>query len=313
MQNIPAIDMHSHIGNILYPNGGDTIFKTNIKFPKSTGLQYIDEKNLFRSAFISKTLDQLFPMWSTNCERKRNAAATLENFRKSMTASNTGVEIKYSVCLPVAPNNTYADVRAAHESDSRIIAFTSPNFTATSKSTNEKLLSDLKNGAAGVKIHPIIQETEADSKEVMEAVETIAAYSKSAPVLFHAGKAKYYTPKERKQIFAENASVSKIEKVISAFPGVNFIAGHAGLREIADVIALSGKYKNVYADTSFQSPEAIKALISSFGGERVLFASDWPYGLRKPAVLAVKEACGNDDSLLKMILYNNAANLLCLK
>ena len=305
--------MHGHIGNILYPSGGDLIFKTGIKFPPSTGLQYFDEKNLFRETFLSKKLDKLFPMWATNCERKRNAAATLENFQKSMiTSAETGIKIKYSVCLPIAPNNTYEDARTAAESDPRIIPFTSPDFTLDLKSMREKLFSDLDDGAAGVKIHPILQETEADSNEVMQAIETTAAYSKYLPVLFHAGEAKYYTPKENKKQFSQNASIKKIERVISAFPEMTFIVGHAGLREIVQVMDLLSKYKNVFADTSFQPPEAIKALISSFGGDRVLFASDWPYGLRKPALMAVKEACGDDDLLLKAILYDNAFGILNL-
>ena len=43
-----------------------------------------------------------------------------------------------------------------------------------------------------------------------------------------------------------------------------------------------------------------------------MFASDWPYGLRKPAILAVKEACNGDAELLKAVLYDNAAELLKL-
>jgi predicted TIM-barrel fold metal-dependent hydrolase len=75
---------------------------------------------------------------------------------------------------------------------------------------------------------------------------------------------------------------------------------------------LLSKYKNACVDTSFQPPEAIRVLISAFGGDRVLFASDWAYGLRKPAILAVKEACGGDAGLLRAVLYDNAAELLNL-
>ena len=307
---IKAIDIHSHIGNILYPSGGDLIFRTGIKFPSSTGLQYLDEKNLYRDTFISKKLEKLFPMWATNCERKRNSAATLENFKISMLTVKTGIEIKYSVCLPIAPNNTYEDTRTAAESDPRIVPFTSPDFT--SDLMTEKLMSDLNDGAAGVKIHPILQETPADSEEIMRAVETVSTYSNYIPVLFHAGEAKYYTPEENKKQFSQNASIDKIERVISSFPEINFIVGHAGLREIVQVMDLLSKYNNAYVDTSFQPPEAIKALVSSFGGEKVLFASDWPYGLRIPALMAVKEACGNDDVLLKAILFDNAAGILNL-
>ena len=313
MNDIPIIDMHGHIGNILYPFGGNLIFKTGIKFPSSSGMQLIDEKTLFRESFGVTILNKLFPMWSVNGERKRNAAATLENFQESLTDTN----IERAVCLPIAPNNTYEDMRKAYEADNRIIAFTSPDFTwrglnndNATKIMKEKLMSDLRDGAMGVKIHPIIQEIQADADEVMQAVEVISIYSK--PVLLHSGKATYYTPAEGKKQFRNCASIVRIERLISTFPNVKFIVGHAGLSEIISAIELLPKYKNVYVDTSFQPPEAIKVLISAFGSDRVLFASDWPYGLRKPAILAVKEACGDDISLQKAVLYDNAVELLKL-
>jgi predicted TIM-barrel fold metal-dependent hydrolase len=276
-------------------------------------LQLLDEKTLFRETFLAVTLNKLFPMWSVNCERKRNAAATLENFRESLVDTN----IEYSVCLPIAPNNTYEDMRKAHDADNRIIAFASPDFTWRSlnnenakKAMKENFISDLRDGAMGVKIHPILQEIEADADEVMQTVEVISAYNK--PVLLHSGKATYHIPAEGKKQFAHCASIDKIERLISTFPNVLFIVGHAGLNEIVSTIELLPKYKNVYVDTSFQPPEAIRVLISAFGSDRVLFASDWPYGLRKPAILAVKEACGDDISLQKAVLYDNAKELLKL-
>ena len=302
-----AIDIHGHLGDILYKSGGDLIFKTGIKFPKSTGLQLLDEKYLFRDGALAVILNKLFPMWATNCERKRNAAATLENMRESLE-TGTGVEIKWSVCLPVAPHNNYKDIRAAADADPRIIAFTSPDFS--SDGMERKLDADLKSGAAGLKIHPIIQETEADAREVMQAVEIAAAYD--APVLLHSGRAAYYTRRENKARFRENASIIKIERLIAAFPATRFIVGHAGLSQLAEVLDLLCKYKNVYVDTSFQPPEAIQVLISAFGGDRVMFASDWPYGLRRAAILSVKEACRNDAGLLKALLYDNAAAMLGL-
>ena len=311
MNDIPVIDIHSHIGNILYPFGGNLIFSTGIKFPPSSGLQLSDEKNLFRETFPAAILSKIFPMRSVNCERKRNAAATLENFQESLLGTN----IKYAVCAPIAPNNTYEDMLKAHKADNRIIAFASPDFTwrgiesaSAAKAMREQLISDLRGGAAGVKIHPIIQEIEADADEVMQAVEIISAYSK--PVLLHSGRAVYYTRTEQKKKFMACASIIKIERLISTFPNLRFIVGHAGLGEVASVLDLLPKHKNAFVDTSFQPPEIIRLLISAFGSDRVLFASDWPYGLRKPAVSAVKEACGGDKSLEKNILYDNAAKLL---
>ena len=295
------IDAHSHIGNILYPAGGKLIFRAGIPFPASRCLERAYEKALFRETAFLRMVNQAFPMLSVKCERRRNLAATLQNFQESLR--ETGI-VK-CVCAPVAPYNTFGDILAAQAADPRVIAFTSPDFSAVDMA--EKLSEEM-DAAAGLKIHPIIQEVEADSRSVMEAVEVICAYAK--PVLLHAGEARYYTKRERKNCFSGYASIDKIERLISAFPGVNFIVGHAGLGEIASVLDLLPQYKNAYVDTSFQPPEAIRALISAFGGDRVLFASDWPYGLRWPAILAVREACGADAAMQRAILYENAAALL---
>lgn len=301
-----AIDIHSHIGDILYKSGGGLIFKTGIKFPRSTGAQLLDEKNLFRQTRRGRFLDKYFPALSVKNERGRNSAATLENLRASLE-TDTGVIIERCVCLPVAPNNIYKDITAAAQAEPRITAFTSPDFSDV-EHMPAQLEADLKDGAAGIKIHPIIQEVEADSQEVITAAEIGGTYN--APVLLHSGRASYYTARENKERFRENSSIIKIERLIAACPGTRFIVGHAGLGEIAAVIGLLHKYKNVWVDTSFQPPEAIQTLINVFGGDKVLFASDWPYGLRRPAILAVREACKKDSSLLEAVLYDNAAELL---
>ena len=167
-----AIDIHGHLGDILYKSGGDLIFKTGVKFPRSSGVQLLDEKYLFRDGVRAKILNKLFPMQSIKNERKRNAAATLENMQASLE-TGTGVEIEKCVCLPVAPHNNYTDMRTAADAEPRIIAFTSPDFSSNNMAEN--LDADLKNGAAGLKIHPIVQGVQADSPEVIQAAELAAA------------------------------------------------------------------------------------------------------------------------------------------
>lgn len=296
------IDIHGHLGDILYQNGGELIKKTNIKYPRSFWQWLLCEKNLYRETFLYKTVNKIFPFWSVKSERRRNRAATLENLKISLEGTN----IVKCVCAPVAPNVKFEDILNASKIESRIIAFTSPDFTRAD--TLEKLEKDLKNGAAGVKIHPIIQEIDADSKIVRSVLEIIQKYSK--PVLFHTGPANYYLPRENKKQFTDYASVKKIGLLAADFPFVNFIAGHAGLDDYKTIIGIMQKYKNIYADTSFQYPDSIRELITASGKERVMFASDWHYGRRKPAIFAVIEACRGDCEVLKSVFYENAANLL---
>lgn len=296
------IDAHGHIGDILYPGGGELILKTGIKFPSSFLEWLLCERVLYRETPLFRTAERLSPYWSVRRERGRNRAATLENLRRSLDGTN----IVKCVCAPVAPNVTYDDLLTASRDEARIIPFTSPDFT--SGNMWEKLTSDLKRGAMGVKIHPIIQGLAADSEQVMSAVDTAAPFS--VPILLHAGPARYYLPRENKPCYADNSSVEKIARLIASFPNVSFIVGHAGLDDYKKVLELMPRYKNVYVDTSFQNPESIRALIEVLGGERVLFASDWHYGLRKPAIKTVLEACRGDEGLQKRVFYDNAAELL---
>lgn len=304
LNELKIIDVHGHLGDILYPHGGELIFKTGIKFPVSFWEWFLCERVLYKETFFFRTAEKISPYWSVKRERKRNFAATLENLRKSLDGTN----IVKCVCAPVAPNVTYDDMLAPAKAESRIIAFTSPDFTSGISNMKDKLSSDLKKGATGVKIHPIIQEVEADSECVMEAIDTVQQYSK--PVLLHAGPARYYLAAENKTLSIDYSSIERIERLISAFPKVNFIIGHAGLDDFRKVIDIMPKYKNAYVDTSFQYPQAVRDLIAAFGAERVMFASDWHYGLRKPAIAAVMKACGNDSGLQKNVFYDNAAYLL---
>lgn len=304
LKDLKIIDVHGHIGDILYPGGGELIFKTGIKFPASFLEWFLCERVLYKETPLYRAAEKISPYWSVKCERRRNAAATLENLRKSLEGTN----IVKCVCAPVEPNVSYDDILAAAKIEPRIIAFTSPDFTLELSRMKDKLTSDLKKGAMGVKIHPIIQETEADSENVMTAVEALQPYGK--PVLLHAASSYYYMPDENKTRFINYSSIERIERLVSAFPKVNFIIGHAGLNDYKKVIEIMPKYSNTYVDTSFQYPQAVKDLIKAFGGKRVMYASDWHYGFRKPAIAAVLKACGTDASLLKSVFYDNAANLL---
>lgn len=98
-----------------------------------------------------------------------------------------------------------------------------------------------------------------------------------------------------------------------AFPGVSFIVGHAGLYEVKDVLNLLHPYKNVFIEISFQSPKTIRSLIKTFGPDKILYGTDWPWGDRLTAVKCVRHACGTDRALARRIFYENAAELLCLK
>jgi predicted TIM-barrel fold metal-dependent hydrolase len=68
-------------------------------------------------------------------------------------------------------------------------------------------------------------------------------------------------------------------------------------------------FENVSVDTSVQSTANIRRLIHTFGSDRVLFASDWPFGETRTSLACVQAACKGDFTSIRKVLYRNAARL----
>ena len=101
-------------------------------------------------------------------------------------------------------------------------------------------------------------------------------------------------------------------ELVAAFPGVNFILGHAGLLQWNELKHSVEQFNNVWVDSTFKSPTGVKELIRMLGAEKVLFGSDWPWGNRKPALKILKKVCKGDSQLESRILFENAAELMNL-
>jgi hypothetical protein len=300
------IDIHTHLGDILYPNGGELIDKTGVR--KKIFYDIISHSELMLHSGFPKAIEEwlyykLYPL-VTRASRARNATATLENMWQSMDDAG----VTFSACMPIPPYLTFDDLKKAREKEPRVIPFTGIDFTKE-YDVEAALNDDVKNGAKGLKLHPIIQRSPLNSKKTFEAVEAFSVHR--LPILFHCGVSSYYLDPEKPD--KENASFGEIfyaRELVAAFPNAPFIAGHAGLFKYQDVIDLLSPFKNVMVDTSVQSPAHVRELIRAFGPERVMYASDWPYGNRIPAIKIIKKACKGDKALEHQIFYENAASLL---
>jgi predicted TIM-barrel fold metal-dependent hydrolase len=302
------IDIHSHLGDILNPNGGDLIYQKNVRKKRTFDIISMSELLLHKPTpgindewLYNKTINL-----TAKAGRVRNATATLENLRQSM--EEAGVD--KTACMPIPPYVTFDDLKKAAEMDSDIIPFTGVDYTRE-YDLDASLADDVKNGAGGMKLHPIIQKAALNGQKTLQAVEAFAPHN--LPVLFHCGLSSYYlgSQKETNQTISYG-EIHYARDLVAAFPNVKFIAGHAGLYKYRDTLAILGGFKNVWVDISFHSPENIRKFISALGADRVLFASDWPYGNRKTAIRTVKEACKGDRVLENKIFYKNAAKLLHL-
>ena len=298
------IDAHGHLGDILYPGGGRLIDETGVT--KEPVLDLLDraEERLHRDPLgTGRFIYRLFGRWITRGERARNATATLENFRSSLDEA----EISHAVCLPIPPNVTFADLEKAARREPRIIPFTGVDYAADGD-PGSALATAVAAGARGLKLHPIIQKVPLTSESTRAAVEAFAVHD--LPVLFHCGISSYYLGAEGAQQEPRYGAIRYAAELVRNFPNVKFIAGHSGIFEVAKVLRLLGGLPNVWVDTSFQSVVRVRELLETFGPERVLFASDWPYGNRPPARTIAREACRGDRGIERRVLFENAAELL---
>lgn len=299
----PVIDIHSHVGDILYPGGGRIIERRGVRKKVIFDPISIWQMGLNRNFGMGNLAYRVFLPWVIRAEQVRNVTATRENARHSMDAAG----VTSTVCLPIPPHVVFADLKAAAEKDPGLIPFTGVDFSDASR-LDEQFRADVGAGAKGLKLHPIIQKVSFTDERMMKAVRSFMRFD--LPILFHAGVSNYYSGGEKGRNIPAYGGIGAAAELVSAFPRAKFVVGHAGMYNVQDVNRLLGRCQNVWIDTSLQSPESIRSLIDVFGEDRVLFGSDWPFGCRKAAIKAVKAACNDDSRVEKKVFYQNACRLL---
>jgi predicted TIM-barrel fold metal-dependent hydrolase len=302
------IDLHAHLGDCFYPGGGRLIDQKGVKPRYMFDIIGIAEKfyknTVIKSGKIGYLLNK--PLIASAL-RKRNRTATLENWRQSIDQAG----IWRSVCAACEPFTSFADIQAALKKEDRIIPFTGVDFEHEER-FEEKLVQDVERGARGLKLHPILQRIRLNSEKVYHVIEAFAPHE--FPVNFHCGVVSIYAKSDalRKTERPEYGSVSDAAEMVRAFPNVKFLATHAGIFEFSKFIELFGKFKNVWVDGTAQPTSHIRKLIKIFGPDRVVFASDWPYGDRSVMLKLTKNACDGDPFLERKVLCENAMELLRL-
>ena len=300
------IDVHTHLGDIL-EIGGDKLIEQEVTYPNGILLS-IDDMTLYRRNFLTGYIYKIFGRRITLEERRRNAAATLTNARAMLDQTAAwdkqrggNGEVRAYIQL-IAPFVKWQDVQGYLTMEPRLRAFGSPDFTLPQADMVKDLQAQA--GAAGIKIHPIIQNITFDSPDVFAALEQWQVIAPGKPVLFHSGTSRYYLDEKRN--FPERSDPEAAKRMIAAFPRIPIILGHAGLFEL-EIWGACAAFDNIYADGSFQGPNQWKSLLNIYGQHRLLYASDWPYGLATTAQRAAAAAFSGD--MLERILWRNAMEL----
>jgi len=297
------IDVHCHLGDILFRGGGALIRLQGVRKRRVFDPLTISEVFSYRWSLPDRVFSRLFPAVTIKAQLARNGTGTHENLRRSMEDAG----IAMSVCMPVHPYVSGEDLLRVRKGDPAIAAFTGVDFTRT-YDIAASLARDVRRGALGLKFHPILQGISLNSVRTFEAVDAWAPHG--LPVLFHCGTCTYHHRADRDREVPFYGTISHVVELVREFPHVNFIAGHAGLDDVRDVIERLAAFPNVWVDTSFQGPRVIRELVDAFGPDKVLFASDWPWGSAAAAKRAVKIACRGDRDMEQRIFCTNAASLL---
>jgi len=298
------IDMHTHLGDICFPGGGKLIYQTGIRRRQGFDIIALSERMAHRWKRVYALLGKWYEHQEISASLARNATATLENSLQSMAAAGVG----QSVVLPIPPHVHFSDLLPAVRQYPALIPFTGIDFSREGEMVT-RLVADIRAGARGVKLHPILQGERLTSRKTHESIEAVAPFR--LPVLLHTGSCRYYLdPEHRSWERPEYGCVGDALSLAKAFPAVRFIFGHAGLTEWPQLRDGLNGLRNVWVDCSFRSAVGVRDLIRTLGPERVLFGSDWPWGRRRPAIRIIEQACGRDAGLARRIFSENAEELL---
>lgn len=301
-----VIDFHAHLGDIFHQMKNVT-FKTNVSHGDYPNPFYEHDRNGFRGPLI-KSEDEL-PML---IEASQNLCweNTLENLSKILDEN----KIDFICLFPIHPCNSFEEMLAASKLEPRILPFTSADFSLPVDDMVEKLRKDIRRGARGLKIHPVLQKINLLDSKVAAATELFG--KAGLPILSHCGANTYYVDEDAdKKNTPEFGDVKYFIEYAKRFPQYNLVAGHAGGLmggEMEQLAAGTKGLPNVYVDTTFRSAEDIKELVKLFGRERVLFGTDHPFSTHQGSMREVFKACNGDAELLDLVLYSNAARLLHL-
>ena len=296
------LDFHTHIGDILRING-DALIEGHKPFRYGFDPDAPFRRFRYHGQALAEAIYRLEPMARSlaRAERRRNECATLENHARQQ--DEAGVSL--SCVMPIAPHVSFSAVAEAARRQPKLLAFGSVDFTQGA--IRRQVEEQLAQGAWGFKLHPILQKVAPDGQAVHEFLK---ACPDGCVILMHTGISCYYAREERDCERPEYGAVEPLVHLAAAHRRLRFVAAHGGLDEYQILAQGLRELDNLYADTSFLPAARLRLFRSAAGSQRLLFASDWPYGFTRTALACLEEAFGQERRVMENILFDNGAALL---
>ncbi len=159
-----------------------------------------------------------------------------------------------------------------------------------------------------LKIHPTVNSLTPEHEGYLKIFDL--AHTNNLVVISHGGIA-------GEDLEGKYCSPEKFKIALDTFPNLKLVVAHLAYPHIKDLLALAPRHKNLYTDISFimrhspVSDEAFCDIIKTFGPDRVLFGSDFPWSdPEKDAARLLKFKL--DKTELEMVAWKNAMNLFQL-
>jgi uncharacterized protein len=183
----------------------------------------------------------------------------------------------------------------ASESDNRLVPFCRLDPAEAPLQEAERCLAA---GARGIKLHPRAQAFVFDGPE-MEGVFAIAEEA-SVPILIHAGR-------------GLPPLADGLADVALRHPGAVLILAHGAICDQGILTTRLAEHPGVLYDISCFFPLDVIELFARVPAERIVFASDPPYGMPATTLylaLRVARQAGLDEQATKAVLGGTMASLL---
>ncbi|MCP5068158.1 MAG: amidohydrolase family protein [bacterium] len=167
----------------------------------------------------------------------------------------------------------------------------------------EKLRRYAAAGARIIKLHPAGQRFFPDSPEAMVIYEE--CQNLGIAVFFHGGRAGI----EPEYAHPFNL-IRHYEPALKRFPGLPFVLGHGGARDVAGAIPLLERYPNCWFEIHGQGVTVLRQIVERVDGRRLLFGTDWPFYHLAMSLAKVLMVTEDRPDWRRAILRENADLLL---
>lgn len=251
--------------------------------------------HIYPDAIAGKATGSIEDFYSMKAENIGTTQRLLDVSRENGIVLNVVLPVAVKPSGVVSINNFAAEMQKEHK---EFYAFGTIHAGMENIEAETERLMDM--GLHGIKLHPDFQLFNVDDERMFPVYEIMEG---RIPLMIHAGDYRYsYSHPER------------LRRVMKSFPRLICIAAHfggwsmpdEGVKHLADM-------ENCYVDISSSfdriSIEKGEELVSHFGEDRVLFASDFPLGspaIEKENLMKMRLS----DEAREKIAYKNAERLL---